>query len=173
MANPERILQKLDEYYKLNAKIGELFSEELSLCGKILRTVKRMLLKSGLEENVAGLITDRLWFVFRRPEELSVENIKQGLIREIAEYPDDLMQDNYGLTKGEALNYVTDDVCKQIFEVCDRFRKDMDKVKELSREISELSRAKREIFGIDWGDKITLDRIVRLIYKCIKYALED
>ena len=173
MPNPENILKKLKEYYEVKKKVSELIEREIGIERIIRSELKEELRKIIDEENVIKILAYELWHIIRKLDELDTKEIKKKLVSSIEEYDDECLEIDYGLTKGDILKYVSDEVCSIALRVREKY---MDKIKEyhkLSKQCARLVKYRRSIFGIEDGDILSLDNLVRLVYKCVKYALEE
>jgi len=173
MPNPENILKKLEEYYTLGQKIEEMMEQELEIIRELVRELKKEYRKIVEDERVVKFLARELWTILVKPWDLDAKTLKEKLLNKIDEYDEECFELAYDLTKEDALKYVTDEVIGVALRVRERLKDRIKQYNELAEKRIRLAKYRRDIFGLEEGDILKLDNLVRLVYKCVKYALEE
>jgi len=173
MPNPERILEKLEEYYKLKEKIDEITEAQTEIYREVRYALRDVLEDRVREENVVKFLIVEVWAIFCKYSDLNAERLKEKLLSTLEEYEDEGLEFVYEITKPTIRQYITDDLCEAMLKVYEKYKPRIEEYRRLGRDKEKIIRYRREIFGIESGDIISLDNLVRLVYKCVKYALEE
>jgi len=176
--DPERILKMLDERAELElmeSEANEHLDEELE---KILALFE--LEHSGapivrdIKNHIRNLAENRL----AEGKELTVEDVKEQVKRTLkfhlmyrvpyAEIPATIMKKIERLLEnnGETIDRIIEENRKYVEKICKNI------MKYLKSSI-DARKARKAIFGMDEYDTITLEKLVYLIYSCLKHAIVE
>jgi len=168
--NPEGILKALERYNKLGEEI-ERKDEELR--GKISEIVRELNLEaepisfaSAIRSYIGSHKTPNLEDFIKQLEGYIEKHI-ESFTEEEDEEDENVAED---IARLERLKSRIGEVVKSKWTLIENPLKEAIK---LNNEIKELKRVKHELFGIDFGDVITLENLVTLVYKCLRYAMTE
>lgn len=159
---PEVLLEKLREYEELEKRESELNKLILDMKDEVRQIVRSELSRYVDDVRVVRELADVITDLVIEDRILDPMHLRYVLPHEAARECD--VKDT--VTTAERLP-------PKFFEaVVKSVRPYIDKVRELEQELEETRRKRRDIFGVIEGDYITVESIVTLIYKCLKYVLE-
>jgi len=169
--NPENILRKLEEYHRIGEEIRELHREYGRVEGQIRSTIFKLVYRYVKDEELAHEVTNLIADVVKREDTLTPETVKERAYGRVgAELTLEIMSEEEAEKVRRTISTIPPKAYAEIIKETADLRK---KLRELGEKIRELEKRKREIFWVVEGDVISIDTMVKLVYKCIKYALEE
>jgi|GEM_PF-6731587 len=175
---PENILKALERYRKLSDDILKAKDELDKKITQIIKVLGFEVAPPRLRSIIKSVIEE---YVFSKPS-LDPDEFSSMLIEEIDNTIEDLLEDLKCIEGAEA---------RMIFTIIERLKELRGKINELikskwndilpllkgtiriRKRISRLLKERRELFGLEKGDPLTLESFVRFVYKCLKHAIEE
>jgi len=172
--DPERILKAYEEYKELECREAELYFRACE-CAKGIETVLGI---ADINTGLAGTIRAHIVESILIGKKVTVEDIRRLTVSTLERW----LKDNWGnpLVPVPHKQYVDMLLCNDAKEIKKLFEENKEtietiimKLEEIIREWKEIEKRKKEIFGVQRWDELSLKNLITMIYKCLKLSIVE